>query len=267
MVAVQTDKDASMGRSNHAAQAFFFAFMYWSSGSFLRTIWMTTSVPVSLATLEETVRWRLMSVCLVLVRMEEHVLTSLMVTAASAAVSFRWDFYEHCNVSSQCISYLWILANITHSTLDIFRVKIVRQISTVVAPIHVQTVAPVWTYQMISGAAVLQCSQDLTVQLKLKGVSFLPAYMGTALWVAVIITLSTCATIIILLSYWLSMWTVWQHWQFQSCQVTWVGDMHGRAAMPQLSFCKHNHNWPEFYLGNARGLEPPLLDSRWCCMV
>ena len=50
---------------------------------------MTTSAPVRRATLEETVRWRLMSVCLILVRMEEHVLTSLMVTAASAAVSFR----------------------------------------------------------------------------------------------------------------------------------------------------------------------------------
>ena len=60
------------------------------SGSFflLRTILMTTSVLVSRATLEETVRWRLMSVCLVHVRMEEHVLTSLTGTTATAAVSF-----------------------------------------------------------------------------------------------------------------------------------------------------------------------------------
>ena len=50
---------------------------------------MTTSAPVGLATLEETVRWRLMSVCLVLVRMEEHVLILLMDTAATAAMSFR----------------------------------------------------------------------------------------------------------------------------------------------------------------------------------
>ena len=81
-----------MGWSNHAAQVFFLAFMYWLSGSFLllRTILMTTSAPVSRATLEETVRWRLMSVCLVLVRMEEHVLTLLMGTTATAAVNFRW---------------------------------------------------------------------------------------------------------------------------------------------------------------------------------
>ena len=50
---------------------------------------MTTSVPVSLATLEGTVRWRLMSVCLVPVRMEEHVLTLLTGTAVTVAVSFR----------------------------------------------------------------------------------------------------------------------------------------------------------------------------------
>ena len=56
-----------------------------------------------------------------------------------------------------------------------------RQISTVVAPIRVQMAAPVRTFQMISGAAVLQDSQDLTVQLKLMGVSFLPACMETAL--------------------------------------------------------------------------------------
>ena len=50
---------------------------------------MTTSAPVGLATLVGTVRWRLMSVCLVLVRMEGHVLTLLMGTTATAAVSFR----------------------------------------------------------------------------------------------------------------------------------------------------------------------------------
>ena len=55
-----------------------------------------------------------------------------------------------------------------------------RQISTVVAPIRVQ-MAPVRTFQMISGAAVLQGSQDSTAQLKLTGVSFLPVCMETAL--------------------------------------------------------------------------------------
>ena len=56
--------------------------------SFLRSILMTTSVPVGLATLVGTVRWRLMSVCLVLVRMEEHVLTLLTGIAVTVAVSF-----------------------------------------------------------------------------------------------------------------------------------------------------------------------------------
>ena len=51
---------------------------------------MTTSVPVSRATLEETVRWRLMSVYLVHVRMEEHVLTLLMGTAATAQLTLRY---------------------------------------------------------------------------------------------------------------------------------------------------------------------------------
>ena len=50
---------------------------------------MISFVPVGLATLVGTVRWRLMSVCLVLVRMEGHVLTLLTGTAATAAVSFR----------------------------------------------------------------------------------------------------------------------------------------------------------------------------------
>ena len=50
---------------------------------------MISSVPVGRATLEETVRWRLTSVCLVLVRMEGHVLTLLMGIAATVAVSFR----------------------------------------------------------------------------------------------------------------------------------------------------------------------------------
>ena len=51
---------------------------------------MITTAPVSLATLEETVRWRLMSVCLVLVRMEEHVLTLLMGTTATALLTLRY---------------------------------------------------------------------------------------------------------------------------------------------------------------------------------
>ena len=62
---------------------------YLIPSSFLRTISITTSAPVSQATLEETVRWRLMSVCLVPVRMEEHVLTLLTGTTATVAVSFR----------------------------------------------------------------------------------------------------------------------------------------------------------------------------------
>ena len=52
---------------------------------------MTTSVPVSRATLEETVRRRLMSVCLVPVRMEGHVLTSLIGTAATAQLTLRYS--------------------------------------------------------------------------------------------------------------------------------------------------------------------------------
>ena len=51
---------------------------------------MTIVAPVSRATLEETVRWRLMSVCLVLVRMEEHVLTLLMGTAVTAQLTLRY---------------------------------------------------------------------------------------------------------------------------------------------------------------------------------
>ena len=50
---------------------------------------MIFTAPVSRATLEETVRWRLMNVCLVPVRMEEHVMTSLMGIAATVAVGFR----------------------------------------------------------------------------------------------------------------------------------------------------------------------------------
>ena len=61
---------------------------FWLSFYF-RIYLMIITVPVSRATLEETVRWRLMSVCLVLVRMEGHVLTLLMGTTATAAVSFR----------------------------------------------------------------------------------------------------------------------------------------------------------------------------------
>ena len=55
-----------------------------------RTYLMTTSVLVSRATLEETVRWRSMSVCLVLVRMEVHVLTLLMGTTATAQLTLRY---------------------------------------------------------------------------------------------------------------------------------------------------------------------------------
>ena len=51
---------------------------------------MTIVAPVSRATLEETVRWRLMSVCLVPVRMEEHVLTLLMGTTATAQLTLRY---------------------------------------------------------------------------------------------------------------------------------------------------------------------------------
>ena len=52
---------------------------------------MTIVAPVSRATLEETVRWRLMSVCLVLVRMEGHVLTLLTGTAATAQLTLRYS--------------------------------------------------------------------------------------------------------------------------------------------------------------------------------
>ena len=48
-----------------------------------------------------------------------------------------------------------------------------RQISTVVAPIHVQMVAPVRTFQMISGAAVLQGSQAVIVQFKFLNLNLL----------------------------------------------------------------------------------------------
>ena len=51
---------------------------------------MIITAPVSRATLEETVRWRLMNVCLVPVRMEEHVLTLLMGTVATAQLTLRY---------------------------------------------------------------------------------------------------------------------------------------------------------------------------------
>ena len=51
---------------------------------------MITTAPVSRATLEETVRWRLMSVCPVHVRMEEHVLTLLMGTTVTALLTLRY---------------------------------------------------------------------------------------------------------------------------------------------------------------------------------
>ena len=55
---------------------------------------MIIVVPVSRATLEETVRWRLTSVCLVLVRMEGHVLTLLMSTTATAQLTLRYGTHS-----------------------------------------------------------------------------------------------------------------------------------------------------------------------------
>ena len=55
---------------------------------------MTIAAPVSRATLEETVRWRLMSVCLVLVGMEEHVLTLLTGTTATAQLTLRYGTWK-----------------------------------------------------------------------------------------------------------------------------------------------------------------------------
>ena len=52
---------------------------------------MIITALVSPATLEETVKWRLTSVCLVPVRMEEHVLTLLMGTAATALLTLRYS--------------------------------------------------------------------------------------------------------------------------------------------------------------------------------
>ena len=54
---------------------------------FFRTTFVTTSAPVSRGTLGGTVRWILTSVCLILVRMEGHVLTLLTGTAVTVAVS------------------------------------------------------------------------------------------------------------------------------------------------------------------------------------
>ena len=51
---------------------------------------MTIVAPVSRATLEGTVRWRLMSVCLVPVRMEGHVLTLLIGTTVTAQLTSRY---------------------------------------------------------------------------------------------------------------------------------------------------------------------------------
>ena len=61
---------------------------------------MTTSAPVSRATLEETVRWRLTNVCLVLVRMEGHVQTLLMGTTATAQLTLRY-----CTHSTLPVTY------------------------------------------------------------------------------------------------------------------------------------------------------------------
>ena len=55
---------------------------------------MIITAPVSRATLEETVRWRLTSVCLVLVRMEGHVLTLLMGTTATAQLTLRYSTWK-----------------------------------------------------------------------------------------------------------------------------------------------------------------------------
>ena len=68
---------------------------------------MTTSVPVSWATLEETVRWRLMSVCLVLVRMEEHVLTLLMGTAVTAQLTLRYGTCSTLPVTCKESVQIW----------------------------------------------------------------------------------------------------------------------------------------------------------------
>ena len=55
---------------------------------------MIFTAPVSRATLEETVRWRLMNVCLVPVRMEGHVLISLMGTVATAQLTLRYGTWK-----------------------------------------------------------------------------------------------------------------------------------------------------------------------------
>ena len=47
---------------------------------------------------------------------------------------------------------------------------------------------------------------------------------------------------------------LYQHWRFQSCQVTHAGELLWVSV-------SNNHNWPEFYPGNAQafpGLEPPM---------
>ena len=60
---------------------------------------MTIVAPVSQATLEETVKWRLMSVYLVLVRMEGHALTLLTGTAVTARLTLRYVVHAlHCNI-------------------------------------------------------------------------------------------------------------------------------------------------------------------------
>ena len=64
-----------------------------SVAPFSRTCSMTTGAPVSQDTLEGNVRWRLMSVCPVLVRMEEHVLTLSMGTVVSVQVILRYCMY------------------------------------------------------------------------------------------------------------------------------------------------------------------------------
>ena len=77
---------------------------------------MTTSAPVSRATLEGTVRWRLMSVCLVLVRMEGHVLTLLMGTAATAQLTLRYTAHSTLPVTCRENVQIW---NFTLNNLTI----------------------------------------------------------------------------------------------------------------------------------------------------
>ena len=60
---------------------------------------MTIVASVIRAISEGTVRWRLMSVCLVLVRTEGHALTLLTGTAVTARLTLRYVVHAlHCNI-------------------------------------------------------------------------------------------------------------------------------------------------------------------------